>query len=260
MADEIYGDEEAGALPPEVEGGHPEPEDPPSSTPPWMVTYGDMMGLMLGFFVLLHSFSTMDVIKYRALVGSLKAAFGSQDRQTLAPVIPGREAMNPPGQRHAGEGALMEQELENKLVAAVQEEGLTGEATLVRTDRGIVLRVHDRIAFEQGSAELLPQSLPLLRKVALVCTVFPRKVYVEGHTDVIPVRSEIYASNWELSAARAGAAVRFLIAAESLPPEQFVASGLAATVPIASNTSEEGRALNRRVEFIFSGRPDAEEE
>lgn len=260
MADEIYAEDPGPPAPAEPASERPELEDPPSSAPLWMITYGDLMGLMLGFFVLLHSFSTMDVIKYRALVGSLKAAFGSQDRQTMAPVIPGREAMNPPGQNHAGEGAIMEQELENKLVAAVQQEGLTGEVTLARTDRGIVLRVRERVAFEQGSAELLPQSLPLLRKVALVCRVFPRKVYVEGHTDVIPVRSEIYASNWELSAARAGAVVRFLLEAENLPPEQFMASGLAATVPIASNTSEEGRALNRRVEFIFSGRPDAEEE
>lgn len=259
MADEIYGEEDGAALPAQAVPERSELEDPPSSAPPWMITYGDMMGLMLGFFVLLHSFSTMDVVKYRALVGSLQSAFGSRNTQTLVPTIPGREAGGV-GRSQTGEGALMDQELENDLVAAVQQETLTGEVTLARTDRGIVLRVRERVAFEPGSAELLPQSLPLLRKVALVCRVFPRKIYIEGHTDVIPVRSAIYASNWELSAARAGAVVRFLIETEHLPPEKFVASGLAATVPIAPNESQEGRATNRRVEFVFSGRPDVEDE
>jgi chemotaxis protein MotB len=259
MADEDYQEEE---IPPEAaEAGseRPELEDPPSSAPLWMVSYGDMMSLMLGFFILLHTFSTMDVIKYRQLVGSLQSAFGSQNTQALPPVISGRETVSGFGKSQAGEGAMMEQDLEDQLVAAVQEEGLTGEATLARTDRGLVLRVRERIAFEPGSATLNPRSLPLLRKVALVCRVFPRKIYVEGHTDIIPVRSEIYASNWELSAARAGSVVRFLLDAEHLAPEQFVASGLAATVPIAPNNTEEGRARNRRVEFVFSGRPGGED-
>jgi chemotaxis protein MotB len=259
MAEDKYQQEE---VPEEATAGGddcPKAEECPAGAPLWVVTYGDMMSLLLCFFILILSFSTMDVIKYRQLVGSLQVAFGSQNAQ-LVSVLSGKEATTRIGQFNAGSSTMSDQELENELVAAVQEEGMTGDATLSRTDRGIVLRVREHIMFEPASAKILPESMPLLKKVAIVCRYFPRKVYVEGHTDNIPVKSEIYPSNWELSAARACAVVRFLLDMEHLPPEKFVASGLASTVPLVGGSKEEDRAKNRRVEFIFSGRPGGDDE
>ncbi len=259
MADENYQQDE---VPEEATAGRddcPKAEDCPAGAPLWVVTYGDMMSLLLCFFILILSFSTMDVIKYRQLVGSLQVAFGAQNAQ-LVSVLTGKEATTRLGQFHSGSSTMSEQELENELVAAVEQEGMTGEATLSRTDRGIVLRVREQIMFEPGSAKILPESMPLLKKVAIVCRYFPRKVYVEGHTDNIPLRSEVYPSNWELSAARACAVVRFLLDMEHLPPEKFVASGLSSTVPLVSGSKAEDRAKNRRVEFIFSGRPGGEDD
>lgn len=236
-------------------GGEEECEE---GAPAWMVTFGDMMSLLMCFFVLLISFSTMDVVKYRSLVGSLRSAFGSQ-HAIVTRITSGREATVSLGESQPGKTSLTDDELENELVAAVETEGMTGQATLHRTDRGIVLRVRRDILFEPGTATLLPDAMPLLKKVALVCRYFTRKIYIEGHTDNFPIRSERYLSNWELSSARASSVVRYLTDVELLAPEKFVASGLAATVPIATNATDKGRATNRRVEFIFSGRPGFED-
>ena len=242
----------------EKERGRGDQEECEEGAPGWMVTFGDMMCLLLCFFVLLVSFSTMDVIKYRSLVGSLRSAFGSQ-HAVVTSVTAGRVATISLGESQPGKTSLTDEELENELVAAVETEGMTGKATLHRTDKGIVLRVRRNILFEPGTAMLLPDAMPLLKKVALVCRYFTRKIYIEGHTDNFPIRSEHYPSNWELSSARASSVVRYLTDVELLAPEKFVASGLAATVPIATNATEKGRATNRRVEFIFSGRPGFED-
>ncbi|MCK4304450.1 MAG: OmpA family protein [Candidatus Eisenbacteria sp.] len=228
-----------------------------AGAPKWVVTFGDMMSLLLCFFVILLSFSTMDVVRFRSLVGSLKSALGSKDA-IAAKVITGKTTAVSLGENQPGRQSMAEEELEHELVTAVLKEGMTGEATLNRTDRGLVLRVRGNVLFETGSANILPQSMRLLRRVAWICRRFTRKVYIEGHTDNLPLRSEQYPSNWELSSARASAVVRYMLDMELLPPEKFVASGFAATVPIASNTTARGREKNRRVEFIFSGYPGDE--
>ncbi len=234
-------------------------EEVEEGAPMWVVTFGDMMSLLLCFFVLIVSFSSMDVIKYRSLVGSLRSAFGSQ--QAIAnKVITGQTTAINMGPSQPGRDSMTEEALEDDLVSAVENEGMTGQATLHRTDRGMVLRVRSNVMFEPASTRIKPESLGLLRRVAQVCRLFTRMIYVEGHTDHLPPSSSsVFPSNWELSAARASAVVRFLVDFEHLPPEKFVASGLASNIPIATNTTAAGRAKNRRVEFVFSGRPGDED-
>ncbi len=244
------------------EGGSPEPDCPPppvceEGAPEWMVTFGDMMSLLVCFFVILISFSTMDVIKYRSLVGSLKSAFGSQTA-IASKVITAQTTAISLGAQHAGNKSMTDSQLEDELVSSVQKEGMTGSATLARTDRGLVLRVRENIAFTPGSAEIREESFAFLDRIANVCRLFDRKVYVEGHTDNIPINTEDFPSNWELSSMRASSIVRYMLDRHHLMPEKFVASGLASTVPIQSNSSARGRSVNRRVEFIFSGRPSVE--
>jgi len=244
------------------EQGSSEPDCPPppvceEGAPEWMVTFGDMMSLLVCFFVILISFSSMDVIKYRSLVGSLKSAFGSQSA-IASKVITGQATAISLGSSHDGSKSLTDENLEEELVASVQKEGMTGSATIARTDRGLVLRVRENVAFEPGSAIIREESFQFLDKVARICRLFDRKVYVEGHTDNIPIHSDEFPSNWELSSVRASAIVRYMLDQHHIMPEKFVASGLASTVPIRSNTTANGREVNRRVEFIFSGRPSVE--
>lgn len=254
MADDGFAQEEMSEGGSQPEGANPPQDDPPEGAPEWMVTFGDMMSLLLCFFVLIVSFSTMDVVRYRSLVGSLRSAFGSQNT-IQSKAIQSKTTAISLGQNMPGNQSLTWEELENDLVTMVEKEGLTGEATLNRTDRGIVLRVKGTVVFETGGASLRPESLPLLAKVAAIARAFPRKIYIEGHTDNIPLRSEAYPSNWELSSSRASAVVRYLTDMQHITPEKLVASGFAHTIPIANNTTTAGRAKNRRVEFVFSGRP-----
>lgn len=223
--------------------------------PEWMVTFGDMMSLLLCFFVLIVSFSTMDAIKYRNLVGSLREAFGASS-QTATQIIDGQIATAVTGEGFTGDQSLTDDALEHELAIAVEEEGLTGVATLQRTDRGLVLSLRSHLLFASGSAEIRPAATGVLGRVGEVCRYFHRRIHIEGHTDNLPSSSARHPSNWELSAARASAVVRYLLDLEHLPPERFVASGYAATEPIASNRREAGRSRNRRVEFIFSRDPD----
>ncbi|MBM3316845.1 MAG: OmpA family protein [Candidatus Eisenbacteria bacterium] len=231
--------------------GRPQGRPAEEGAPAWVVTYCDLMSLLLCFFVLIASFSTMDVIKYRSLVGSMRSALGA------APSIPsvvalGRTASISAGDGMTGRESVTDEMLEHKLTAAVAEEGLTGSSSLQRTDRGIALAVRDQVFFPPGSAELRPEALALLRKVAAVCRHFPRRVFVEGHTDNLPLRAGAFASNWELSTARATAVVRYLLEVEHIAPERFAACGYAGSEPVASHSTPEGRAENRRVAFVFS--------
>ena len=257
MADNDYQQEDMSDQPAGSDCRCPEP-DCETGAPKWMVTFGDMMSLLVCFFVILLSFSTMDVVKYRSLVGSLKSAFGSQSA-IASKIITGQQTAISLGESQPGKKSMTEEELEHELVSAVENEGLTGEATLARTDRGIVLKVKGNILFEAGTAKLMPETLPFLQKVAWVCRGFDRKIYIEGHTDNLPTQSNDFGSNWELSSSRASTVVRYFTEVEHLAPEKFVACGYAATVPIASNSTVSGRIRNRRVEFVFSGHPGGED-
>ena len=254
MAEEGYAQEEMTEASSGEEQGRKPAEEGDEGAPAWMVTFADLMSLLLCFFVLIVSFSSMDVIRYRSLVGSLRSAFGSQNT-IQSRVIQSKTTAVSLGANLPGNQSLSWEEMENDLVAAVEEEGLTGEATLHRTDNGMVLRVRGTVMFEPGGTRILPESLSLLDKVAQVARSFPRAIYVEGHTDNIPLHSEAFPSNWELSSGRASAVVRYLTEIQHVAPEKLVASGFAHTVPLATNTTAAGRALNRRVEFVFSGRP-----
>jgi chemotaxis protein MotB len=233
----------------------PREEPPQEGVPEWMLTYGDMMSLMLCFFVLLAAFSTRDVIKYQTLAGSMRTAFGAASSIPNAIELADGGAIRL-GDGRIGQTSFSEDMLERRLTAAVTQSGLTESAALQRTERGLALVLRDTVVFGPASAEVRPEALPLLGRIAEVCRYFPRRVYIDGHTDNLPLQPARYASNWELSSARASAIIRYMLDVEHIAPERFVACGYAGTMPIASNATPNGRVQNRRVEFIFSRGPD----
>jgi len=210
------------------------------------VTYGDMMSLLLVFFIAMAAYSTMDVVKYRSLVGSIQEAFGTRDH---APGEPRLDSA--PSEGIASAGAENERrEIESTLEEQLRESG--GPLQVLRTNDGMRLRLEGRIAFEPGETELREESWAHLAPIAPLLARYPYRIWVEGHTDDIPMASAVYPSNWELSAARAGGVVRALITRGKVPAGRLVALGYAETRPIASNGEESGRARNRRVEFLLS--------
>ncbi|RKY02559.1 hypothetical protein DRP77_07715 [Candidatus Poribacteria bacterium] len=225
--------------------------DEEEGTPEWMTTFGDLMSQLLTFFVLLVSFSVFDDIKYNLVKGSLKYSFGmvkgwelpykSRREPDVQLVIERRREE----QKLAGIGYRLkkfaaEMGIRGTLQAAMREEGL---AVILKTSGKPVM-------FDSGSAQIRPEFIPILRKVAEEIKRLPNKVRIEGHTDNRPIHTWKFPSNWELSAARATSVLRFFIG-EGIDPDRLFAVGYGEYRPIAPNDTEEGRAQNRRVEILI---------
>lgn len=220
------------------------------SVPVWAITFADLMTLLMSFFILLYSFSSLEAEKFRAVAGSLREAFGAGDKsvgtQGAAGTAAGGDSA-PPGGVSAEEMRLIE-----KLRSAVERAGLGAQGSARATGRGVSLRLDGETVFDSGSAELKSQALPLLERIAAIAAENGGTIEVEGHTDDVPIANDRYPSNWELSGARAGNVVRQL-AAMGIPATRLRAVGYADSRPLGSNATEQGRAANRRVEFVFVG-------
>jgi len=218
--------------------------------PAWMATFADMMSLLLTFFVLLLSFATMDIVKFKDAMGSIQQALGflptgtGMFQHTSVPT-----PFSPPMATSVGQST--NDQIYQELQGLIQEKGLEKDVSVENTKRGVILRVRGRMFFSQGTAELKPESYPVLEKIAELMKKFSSNVSIEGHTDNIPISGGRYASNWELSTERAISALRFLKEHGDIDVTKIRVAGFADTHPIASNDTEEGRAKNRRVEFVF---------
>ncbi|GLO66889.1 MULTISPECIES: flagellar motor protein MotS [Oceanobacillus] len=233
--------------------------------PKWMVTYSDMITLILVFFILLFSMSQIDQTKFDQVTESF------QNRMILD-FLPSAVPLDHPTE-NTGEksdnGTLDEiepiylakdevedrnDELDDLMMSVSQyleENNLNDVITANRNDRGVVLVLQEKILFKSGEAEILEEAGPFLNHIGSLLSDLPNQVKVEGHTDSRPISNYRYPSNWELSGARASSVVRYLIEAKSLHMERFSTVGYADTVPLEPNTSESNMSKNRRVEIII---------
>jgi len=213
----------------------------------WLLTYADMITLLLAFFVILYAISKVDVRKYQALVTSLRGAFGG----------PAPTATLPPGTMGPArpEPLLPRQdpvfEIVERLQQALGKELGAGRIQIEHTPKGILLRFQDTLLFDIGKAELRPDARRLLDKVAGTIAPLPYAVEAEGHTDTLPIRSGAFPSNWELSVARATAVVRYLVEAQGFSPVRLAARGVGEHKPLFPNHPTTGEPRNRRVELII---------
>ena len=234
-------------------------DEAPAGAPEWIVTFADLMSLLLTFFVLLLSFSSTQVAKFEAVAGSLKNALGMRSELDLSDQPERRELIeqleNQRAEQDPSNTARLDQELQ-KLLAELGGQG-RGIATL--TGEGIVLNISGDLMFASGEATLSPEAIQVLDRIANYVLQSDRPLDVVGHTDDIPIATPLFPSNWELSAARAGSAVRYL-ASHGIDAGRLRAIGRASTRPIAPNTNAEGRSSNRRVEFIFNLQQEPAEE
>ncbi len=207
----------------------------------WLLTYADMITLLLAFFVTMYVVSRVDAKKSRALTVSLSEAFR---RSTLVvPFAPIKERPKPPSE------AAPIFPMKQRLIADLAEELRDGRIENEQASDAIVLRFPDAILFDRGSAELRGAALTLLARVAQVVGKVPNPVEVEGHTDTLPISSAQFPSNWELSVARATAVVRELVAVEGISPLRLSARGLGEYNPRFPNDPVSGEPRNRRVEI-----------
>lgn len=231
--------------------------------PEWMATYADMVTLLMCFFVLLFAFSNIDAQKFEQVMQSFQGSAGilsGGKTLTEAPFV--FDGM-PEDQASEMEVISEEQfdkikkELENldqKLSEEIQSEKLDNNVQVIENPTSLVLRFKDSALFEPLSADLKTEAIQMLSKLTKILQregFNYEAIIVEGHTDNMPFVSEKYTSDWNLSADRAAAVVKYLVSQESLDPYRVVAAGYGSYRPIATNTTEAGRAINRRVDIII---------
>jgi chemotaxis protein MotB len=252
-----------------TDGGHESEER-------WLLTYADMITLLLALFVVLFAISSVNVSKLKTLQQSLREAFSGRvadggeailqtsdsvavrTLQSAPKIVPSTPSIGKPptASAQASLAARREedelQRLKRQLDAFAAAHGFKAQVETIVTQRGLVVRLlTDNVLFDSGLADLKPQGLPLLGEVGSLLGVDRvHPIVVEGHTDDVPIATSKFASNWELSTARASAVVRWLIG-RSVPARRFSASGYADLHPVATNGTDAGRARNRRVEIVL---------
>ncbi len=230
--------------------------EPPKGAPMWVVTFGDLMSLLLCFFVLLLSFSEMDRQKYKQVAGSLEKAFGVQRKIRIMDIPKGMTMISQDFNQEIIETRLKEeigQEIDKQLSSELEE--FQGQIDVEETGEGIVVRLMGESTFESGKDEIREEMKPLLRNVAKLLQNDAGDIVVAGHTDNVPVRSGPFKSNLRLSIARAAAVADFLLANAAIDPKKISAMGFGEYRPIESNETAHGREKNRRVEIIMSNLP-----
>ncbi len=223
--------------------------DKPQNHERWLITYADLITLLLVFFIVLYAGSQEDSRKFAVLAQSLRAAFNPiavDGRGGSSPVFTGSGSTN-------GGGSQQELEDFQRIAALLQsvaeERGLADRIDLRLEEDRIVIGLGSDLLFASGSAQVRPSAEPLLAAVAAALRDKPNAIRVEGHTDDVPISTAEFPSNWELSAARATAVARHLIAA-GLSAGRVEAAAYADTRPRADNRTPEGRAANRRAEIV----------
>jgi len=228
-------------------GGH-------SSSERWLITYADLITLLLVFFVIMYALSQVDKAKYEELKKSLQTSirYVPIEGAGKTPHVIGDGGENdtvvPMPFLQAEQLALTQ--LSKEIGELAKEEGLDQEITTRMEQRGLVVSISNTAFFAPGEAQLRPEIVPVMDRVARVLQPDPHYLRIEGHTDDTPIRTFRFPSNWELSAVRATTLVRFLVERHSFPPSRLSAAGYGEYYPRVRNTNEANRALNRRVDIV----------
>lgn len=214
----------------------------------WLVTYLDMMTILLTVFVVMLAYSTFQPDKFARLKEAVSEEIGKEAKPAAKATT---ESRHDPA-------SLLAQKLAKQLVDA----GLTDAVKMEVEDRRLTLQMQEKILFASGHAELNDQGQGVLNRLAPTFMAPGQMISVEGHTDNIPISTGIFPSNWELSAARATRVVRYL-AERGVPAGRLRAIGYGDTRPIASNADDQGRTANRRVSIVIDlaivGNPAAQQ-
>lgn len=267
-------------------------EDPPAGSPAWMNTFSDLMNLLLCFFVMLFSMSTIDEEKYNQLVASMSSAFsilnggataigdGILISNGVSQLNELDEYINSTGknadsdmdsdqfEEFEAEGNAREQtyeemlealkeenlrlneELAESITESVNESGMGEQIEVNFTSEYVLLSLKGAFLFDSGKADIREDAEPVLSRVGVILERYAEStIEIEGHTDNVPIHSSRFASNNELSSARALSVFYYLVENTSLDPAAIKYSGRGEYVPVADNGTEAGRAKNRRVEI-----------
>ena len=213
-----------------------------------MVTFTDLITLLLTFFVLLLTMANFDPNKMKTLAESMQGAFGVLETFPTIPIHPVIEIPKKSGDEQKKKQSLKDAE---KIKEVVQTKNMEDAVKVEITDKGIAIMLRDPVGFASGSADLKEQGKEILKDISDVIKENSNlKVRIEGHTDDVPISSQRFRSNWELSSARSLSVVQLLAEQTGIKPENMSAVGYGEYRPLVPNTSPENRSKNRRIQIF----------
>jgi chemotaxis protein MotB len=227
------------------EGGHENAER-------WLLTYADLITLLMVFFVVLYSMSSADSTKWKQISAALEQAFNVDvlQGQAASSISDPASQTAPPVDNLISNNDVPQVSRLQSAIESVLDGSSQAPQVSVGTDKeGVVIRLSGSYLFDSGRAELKPNSLAVLDVIANEILLLPNDIRVDGHTDSTPIDSPRYPTNWELSTARALAVTRHFTETAGLQSTRLMAAGFGEFRPLVPNDTREHRALNRRVEI-----------
>lgn len=238
----------------------------------WLITYSDLITLLMIFFVIMYAMSKVDVAKFMTLTESLAAALNHSQEIPLKDlgktglVVPanptdnGDKTQQPPASTpHTTQNDAALDNLYNQVKQYIEAHHLEGNVTIVNETRGVQITLRDVVLFDTGQATIRPDAQALLKGLVPFLQSLNNPIVIEGYTDNVPISTPQYPSNWELSSARAIGVVRFLISCGISPP-RLSGVGYGQYHPVVPNDTPEHRQENRRINIVIlrqSGSSDA---
>lgn len=239
-----------------VEAGH-------NNTERWLLTYSDLITLLMIFFVVLYTLSKVDADKFKAVADSLNAAIGggtpskielqTDGGPSVLPLEKAQEALKQPksGSESGKEAEVKTiQDIKKQIDKFVASNGLQNRVETTIEERGLVVSIRDTLLFASGSSAVTDDAHQILNTLSSILAGLPNYLRIEGHTDNAPIHTTQFPSNWELSVARAVNVVNVLIS-QKVAPEKLSASGYGEYRPVAPNTSPANMDKNRRVDMVI---------
>ncbi len=230
----------------------------PEGAPAWVMTFADLVTLLMVFFILLFAMGSIEEEKWKQIKSSMRDALG----QEMIPEAGIREGLDVIKDKtlvettiHAVDevGAMVAKEVE-EIASEVEEfvfkNKLAGQVDVSSDERGAIITISDVVLFPAGKARMTYAGNEIIKQVFGLLKQFSYQVKIEGHTDNSPIKTDRFPSNWELSASRAAEVARELVTA-GFPPTQLSIEGFAQYRPKVPNDSQQGRATNRRIEIVY---------
>ncbi|MGB6178883.1 flagellar motor protein MotB [Carnobacterium sp.] len=217
----------------------------------WIVTFSDLMSLLLTFFILLYSMSSVSEAKFLEASQSLQMALNGRGGGTTIltdstsiveepPASPTEEAINPEIE-----------ELYEKVTGYVEENDMTSKVSVEMDKDGVYVDIQESVLFSSGSADVSEPGKQTLSVLAELVNSLKNDLVIEGYTDDVPIRNSNFSNNWELSSGRAISVLRYLSEQEKVDPKRLSAKGYGEYTPSVPNNTDANRAINRRVNIVI---------
>ncbi|WBW95420.1 flagellar motor protein MotB [Oceanirhabdus sp. W0125-5] len=228
----------------------------------WLATYGDMVTLLLTFFVMLYSMSSIDAMKFKSISSALQTVMKGQGGKSIMEYnmnngdLPIAGKLVPNSSKESNREQI---DMINNMKDLIAENNLDGIIDVKEDSRGFIFELKDKILFESGKSNLKSASLPALDTITDFIKELPNDIIIEGHTDNVPINNSKYKDNWELSAARAYTVNNYFTKIKGLDPTRFYPTFLGDNHPLVNNDTEENRAKNRRVNILIKRNDEIDE-